>query len=224
MDDDSYDLFCPNCNIYVEAKVIAHGDGGYQSSAINPLDEADSPYHVVSYLIALCRRCDNPFLIRKTIYGVPGDFETEVENTVLFPVSKLRDFEGLPRSIGRALDQAYRAFSTSSYEACALMCRRALEALCKTYSATGRNLSERVDNLKTKGHIDSKLTEWAHGVRLIGNDAAHDVDAEIARQDARDILDLTEALLMYIFTLDVKFQAYESRRKGSGDTANPEKS
>jgi hypothetical protein len=33
MPKDAYDLFCPTCNIMVEAKVIARGSGGFSRIA-----------------------------------------------------------------------------------------------------------------------------------------------------------------------------------------------
>jgi hypothetical protein len=49
--------------------------------------------------------------------------------------------------------------------------------------------------------------------RLVGNEAAHDVEAAVTADDARDILEFTEALLMYVFTLDTKFRSFAERRK-----------
>ena len=82
-------------------------------------------------------------------------------------------------------------------------------------SAAGSNLALKLGDLQAKGHIDQKLLRWAHGVRLIGNDAAHEVDQAVAKEDAKDILDLTDALLMYVFSLDKKFREFESRRSGA---------
>jgi hypothetical protein len=56
------------------------------------------------------------------------------------------------------------------------------------------------------------LLNWAHGVRLVGNEAAHDVETAVSPEDARDILEFTEALLMYVFTLDAKYRSFETRR------------
>jgi hypothetical protein len=220
MQKEGFDLFCPTCNILVEAKVIARGFGEFRSDAVNPLDGDDAEYHGDHYSIALCPRCNGPFLVREALYGIPGEFETVTDKAVLFPISTAPKLEGLPDSVRRSLDQAHRSFSTASYDACALMCRRALEAVCKALSAKGSNLALRVADLQENGHIDARLLKWADGVRLVGNDAAHDVETAVTPQDARDILDLTEALLMYVFTLDIKFRAFEARRNkragGSG--------
>jgi Domain of unknown function (DUF4145) len=214
MQKETFDVFCPTCNILVEAKVIARGFGEYRSDAVSPIDEVDCEYHGDHYSLAICRRCKGPFLVREGLFGVPGEFETVTEEAVLYPVSGGPKIEGLPDSIGRAVAQAHRSHATASYDACAVMCRRALEALCKTLSAKGRDLALRLADLKASGRIDSRLLDWAHGVRLVGNEAAHDVDTAVTAEDARDILEFTEALLMYVFTLDAKFRSFEARRKG----------
>jgi hypothetical protein len=214
MQKESFDLFCPACNMLVEAKVIATGSGGFRSDAVNPLDEVDTEYHGEHYSVALCRRCSGPFLVRESLYGIPGEFESITEEKLLFPVALSRDLEGVPEPILRSIEQADRSFATGSYDAAALMCRRALEAVCRALSASGSNLAFKLRNLNETGHIDQKLLSWAQGVRLVGNDAAHDVENAVTKEDAKDILDLTTAILMYVFALDKKFREFESRRKG----------
>ncbi len=213
MQEETFDVYCATCNIFVEAKVIARGFGEYRSDAVNPLDEADAEYHGDQYSVAICRRCKGPFLVREARYGVPGEFETVTDEAVLYPVSAGPKVEGLPDSVARSVAQAHRSYATSSYDACAVMCRRALEALCKTLSANGRDLDRQLADLKANGHIDARLLDWAHGVRLVGNEAAHDVENAVTAEDARDILEFTEALLTYVFTLDAKFRSFEARRK-----------
>lgn len=214
MHKETFDVYCPSCNIFVEAKVIARGVGDCRSDAVSPLDEADAVYQGDYYSVAVCRRCNGPFLVREAFYGVPGEFETVTDEAVLYPVSAGPKLDGLPDSIARSIAQAYRSYSTSSYDACAVMCRRSLEALCKTLSANGRDLARRLADLKVTGRIDERLLEWAHGVRLVGNEAAHDVETAVTAEDARDILEFTEALLTYVFTLDTKFRSFQARRKG----------
>jgi hypothetical protein len=222
MEKETFDVFCPTCNILVEAKVIARGFGEYRSNAANPLDEVDVEYHGDHYSVALCRRCSGPFLVREALYSVPGEFESVTDEAVLFPVSGGAKLEGLPDSIARSMDQAHRCYSASSYDACALMCRRALEALCRTLSASGNSLASRLADLQANGRIDARLLDWAHGVRLVANEAAHDVEVGVTPDDARDILEFTEALLMYVFTLDTKFRSFADRRKErTGGSSQP---
>jgi hypothetical protein len=212
MQKETFDLYCPTCNILVEAKVIASGLGESRADAVSAFEEI-AEYQGDRYSVALCRRCNGPFLVRETFYSVPGEFETVTEEVVLYPVATGPKLEGLPESIARSMAQAHRSYSTSSYDACAVMCRRALEALCRTLSAQGRDLSRRLADLEANRRIDARLLEWAHGVRLVGNEGAHDVETAVTAEDARDILEFTDALLMYIFTLDARFRSFQSRRK-----------
>ncbi len=214
MEKETFDVFCPTCNILVEAKVIARGFGGARSDAVSPNDEVDREYHGDYYSIAICRRCNGPFLVRESCFTGLAESWTDTDEAVLYPAASGPKIEGLPDSIGRAVTQAHRSFATASYDACALMCRRALEALCKNLSAKGGDLAQQLANLKEQGRIDSRLRDWANSVRLVGNEAAHDVDAAVTAEDARDILEFTEALLMYVFTLDSKFRAFEARHEG----------
>lgn len=215
MDESSFDVFCPKCNILVEAKVIAEGYGGFRSNAINPIDEVDTEYHGDHYFVCLCRRCDQPFLIRQSLYGIPGEFESITDESVLYPTESNLIQEALPKSVKTAYDQAARSLKASLFEPCVLMCRKCLEAVCKTLGAQGRDLSKRLVSLSEAGHIDSRLLSWAHEIRLVGNEAAHEMEIPVTKEDARDILDFTEAILIYVFSLTKRFESLKVRRTRS---------
>ncbi len=214
---ESFDLFCPKCNMQVETRVVAHGSGGFSSDAINPIDEIDTEYHGDTYYIALCRRCNGPFLVKQSLFGVPGEFETVTSEDILYPASSRLELENVPEPVRRSYEQGLRCFAASFYEAAALMCRRCLEALCKSLAVDGRSLNAKLDRLAERGLIDTRLSQWAHGVRVIGNEAAHDTDTELSKEDARDSIDFTEALLMYIFVLNARYNGFVERRKLRGD-------
>src|SRR6185503_8956226 len=167
------------------------------------------------YYICLCGRCSQPFLIRQSLYGVPGEFESITEEKILYPSEKKLPLDGVPNTIKSAYDQAARSFSASLFEPCVLMCRKCLEATCKNLGAKGRDLNSKLQSLFDSGHIDSRLLNWAHGIRLIGNEAAHDPDTKVTKRDARDVLDFTEAILIYIFSLTSRFDAFRTRRANS---------
>lgn len=210
-----FDAFCPVCNILIAAKVIAEGSGGFRNDAINTLDEIETEYHGDYYYVCLCGRCSQPFLIRQSVFGVPGQFETVTDEIILFPTEKKLPLNGAPDSIKSAYDQAARSFTASLFEPCILMCRKCLEATCKNFGAEGPNLNSKLQNLFDAGQIDSRLLDWAHEIRLIGNEAAHNSDTKITKRDARDVLDFTEAILIYMFSLTSRFQAFCARRARS---------
>ncbi len=210
---DSFDVFCPSCNIMVEAKVVAHGSGGYRSDAVSPLEEIDTEYHGEHYSVCTCARCNQPFLVRESYFGIPAEFESVTDTKVLYPSESKLPLEGLPETIQSAYDQAARSFTAALYEPCVLMCRKCLEATCGALGASGRNLDSKLTGLFEAGKIDARLLDWAHGIRLVGNEAAHDITTNVTKTDARDVLDFTEAILIYVFSLTTRFDAFKTRRQ-----------
>ena len=184
---------------------------------MSPIDEIDTEYHGEIYYISLCTRCKQPFMLRKSLYGIPGEFGTITDETVLYPNESKLPIEHLPPLARSAYEQALKSFSASLYEPCVLMCRKSLEVVCKTLNAKGSNLYGRLESLKENGHIDERLLNWAHEIRAIGNEAAHDIESEIQKEDARDSLDLTEAILIYIFSLTSRFENFRERRNESNE-------
>ena len=57
------------------------------------------------------------------------------------------------------------------------------------------------------------ILQWANGVRIVGNDAAHDLKMEITKTDAKDTLDFTEAVLLYVFVLQSRFSEFQNAGK-----------
>lgn len=212
MSKTEFDVYCPECNILIAAQVVAEGNGGFRSNAVNPYDEIDAEYQGEHYFVCLCGRCSQPFLIRQSLYGVPAEFETVTEEVVLYPSEKRLPLDGAPLNIKSAHEQAVRSFSASLFEPCVLMCRKCIEATCKTLGAKGRDLNARLQSLFDSGHIDSRLLNWAHEIRLIGNEAAHDPDIKVTKRDARDVLDFTESILIYVFSLTSRFEKFRTRR------------
>lgn len=212
MSKTDFDVYCPECNILIAAKVIAEGIGGLRGDASNPMDEINAEYHGEYYYVCICGRCNQPFLIRQSLYGIPAEFETITDEVVLYPSDEKLSLDGAPSTIKSAHEQAIRSLSASLYEPCILMCRKCIEATCKILGAKGRDLNNKLQSLFDAGHIDSRLLNWAHEIRLIGNEAAHDPDVRVTKRDARDVLDFTESILIYVFSLTSRFEKFRARR------------
>jgi len=211
-----FDVFCSECNIQVEARVIATVGHGFKSQAMNPEDQVDAPFTQNIFSIAVCPKCDAPFFVKEVLSGVPAEFEAIADEVVLYPAAVRASFEKIAEPVKRAYEQALRCYSSSAFEACALMCRRSLEALCRSQGVQSGNLDSKLKKLAEQRVIDARLAEWAHGIRIVGNEAAHDTDTELSKEDAKDALDFTEALLTYVFVLNERFAAFSARRKQKG--------
>lgn len=76
----------------------------------------------------------------------------------------------------------------------------------------GRNLYGIIEQLKDNGTIDTKIYEWATALRESGNTAVHDIESNITKEDAQDILGFTEAFIDYTLVLSKRFDEFMNRR------------
>jgi len=212
---DSFDVFCPNCNIMVEGKIIASGLGGKKHYDDLPdiLAFAEVEYYGDYYHVCLCGRCEQAFLLRQSHFSFLGDSTvSKTEETILYPAIKNIDIKEIPRIIKSPYEQACQCFTAALYEPCMLMCRKCLEAICAYKGVTVGTLHSKLKTLFDNGDLDHRFYDWTQEIRNLGNVAAHEFGENVTKDDARDILDFTEALLIYMFSLISKFEAFQSRR------------
>jgi hypothetical protein len=89
--------------------------------------------------------------------------------------------------------------------------RKTLDIGLKKYDANLKGtLYERIDTLAARHDITPAMQEWAHQVRLIGNDANHE-DQEPKEGDIEAIGGFTETLLKYLFTLPAEVKARKEK-------------
>jgi len=164
-----------------------------------------------------CPRCVSPILFKQEM-DFDGDWEGGV---VIYPSRKRSLGQAVPRTIRRAFSEAFTCYKSDAYTACALMCRKCLEGICKESGGTKKNLAVMLDELKAKNVIDARLHEWATALRVLGNEAAHGVEAEFDKHDAEDALDFTEAIAEYVFTFRVRFDQFKKRQGGKAKKVSP---
>jgi len=210
---------CPTC----EQHVTGERHGGYRYVG-------DTPDKIIQVLLVGCPRCDGPFLLQRTgeelgEYGsISSQVDWEDRRIVLYPSGLQEVDPAVPKNIAHSYLGARRCFfDASEYTAAAIMCRRTLEGICKHFEAKGGNLKSKLADLKTRGVIEARLHEWADDVlRALGNDAAHDVDMTISKQDAQDALEFTKAIVEYLYVFEAAFKRFKERRaKATDGNATP---
>ena len=153
------DLFCPFCNVYVEAKVVA--DYSYETSVIyEDMYAPDNRQYIEAvFTFAACLRCKKPLLARQDFQFFEGMGHPTGEVERVYPTG-----ETIPRSVpeivARPFRDAHKAYKIKLYDACAVMCRKCVEAVCRQYGESRGNLAHRLDRLLQKGVIDTALFEW----------------------------------------------------------------
>ena len=177
-------VYCPYCHQHTSL-ALAPSDGvlrdGSIPRAVWRTDRDDV------WWIGLCNFCLKPMLVLNdgvTVHPTPSPTPTD---------------PNIPDAIRADLDEAKRCFQVGAWRAVAVMARRAIQATAIDKGATKGNLVDQINALATKGVITNDVKEWATVVRWVGNDGAHPGSDAVTKDDAEDILDLTEQLLTIVY-------------------------
>ena len=208
---ETIDLFCFSCNVQVEAKVLARHE---LFSGGDPVDPLDSLHHVTQFTFAACKRCKDPFIAQQEFNEIPGEFSVPESDPVqVYPHKHNIPLGSVPKTARQAYLEALHAYRCQLFESCVIMCRKCVEAVCSEHGESKKPLAQRLKRLQDNGIIDQTILQWANEVRMLGNDAAHDLKMQITKTDAKDTLDFTEAVLLYVFVLQIRFSEFQKRRK-----------
>jgi hypothetical protein len=169
------------------------------------------------YQLLLCPSC-NSINALKTSYDsentIPVDEDEEeyygVVVEYLFPSIKSGNFKNLPSLVEKSYAIAIKLKKLEPI-ASVIFSRKSLEAICVDQKATGRDLKDRIDNLAQKGAIPTLLKDAAHSVRLLGNEGAHELDAEVSVDDAETLLALCDAIIGYVYEAPQLVQRIQER-------------
>lgn len=187
---------CGSCKATVPLKVV----GSYSYT------EERFAGETYNFHLAKCPKCSLPFLIMEqtSMWGVSP--------VCLYPPDEHVLGQFVPDHIKHAYKEAVACFKANAYTATAIMCRRALEGMCKQLGVNEKSLASSLKKLEEQGTFDGTLTKWANALKDFGNDAAHDFDVVTSPDDAHDLLDFTQALLEQVFTYRPRLQALLERR------------
>lgn len=111
----------------------------------------------------------------------------------------------LPSLVGRIYKEVLLAFQEDALILAGLGLRGTVEAVCNDLDVSGRNLEARISKLATAGYISRKDAERLHGIRFMGNDAAHEIKKPKAAQ-LSVALKIVEHLLSSVYILEEEVQ------------------
>lgn len=184
---------CGECNKHVSAPTVG---------TVATWND-DDPSITFEVILAKCPACRDAIVAGRSTEQW-GDWQRgEYEQTPprrLWPLPTRELSTDAPEGIRRDFDEAQRCMSVSAHTAAAILARRLLEGIAVDLGAKGSTLADKLKALRAVGAIDGRLTEWADALRVVGNDAAHRVDAVISHEDAADALSFAEAMADYVYT------------------------
>src|SRR5216684_1421106 len=199
---------CGHCNN--EAVFYIRGAG--TQGDLKVLDLLDYVDHILTtWRLLECSVCSRPSLEEThTTYefesiGTQGSiFPTLAKSMILYPTARTpMPLTNLPETIEKKYMAALKVQAIEP-SACAVLIGRTLEAVCNYEKATGKTLSDKLNNLVSSDRIPRTLAEMAHQLRQIRNFGAHDTEDEVTEEDIPIILEFLEAILEYLYVAPAK--------------------
>jgi hypothetical protein len=209
-----YRLPCGTCLGRTRHKVL-------QSVDVNGEDEGWDYDYVDNYQIVQCQGCDS-ISFRKghsdsenTIYDEENDETIHIETTELYPSRvagrhKLRQAHFLPEAVARIYNETHSALSNKQPILSGVGIRALVETVCNEKKAAGYSLESKIDDLVTKGVLTQTGAETLHSMRILGNEAAHEVKPH-SEQTLNLAMDVVEHLLNDVYVLPAATKALPKR-------------
>lgn len=175
-------------------------------------ESPDDPLDAYNYTFSKCPKCEGPLLVeqeRELDFDLSKIFWGEPK--LIYPNSEFHINPVIPEKLRSSLSESIKCYKAKSYTATTIMCRRTIEGFSQIKGVKEKNLAKSIENLKIKGIINNQLYEWAAELRLLGNEAAHNIDIELTAIDARDTLDFTIAILDFSYSFKDKFDKFKKR-------------
>lgn len=158
-------------------------------------------------------RCSNCGNLTMVFWAESNSGGLSSYRAVPWPLKVQKHPEHWPADVGRYWLQAKRSIESKSYDAAALTARSALQIALRKHHAKGNNLNQEIDDLANQGLLPPIMKEWAHAVRLVGNDSAHPKPDENAPspQDVKELVRFLDFLLEYLYDLPHRIQRFRNK-------------
>jgi len=201
---------CGQCHVETWHETLA----GFLLHADNPAYESWDEYKIIK-----CDGCGSlSFLNERTLLQEDCSIDEETgkvldglrQEKTLYPrrlIGRplLEGFELLPQDVGRIYSESHGALCGQQFVLAGIGIRTIIEAVCIERETLGNNLEEKINNLKSQGLISESAANILHGLRFMGNNAAHAIKAHTLEELCAAI-GITEHLLMEVYIIPIQAQ------------------
>lgn len=205
MTDKKVRSYCRRCGQETNHNIIAEKTESFR----------DDYAYDQSYQIIECLGC-NTKSFRDVIDEIQHAFqvaedEWEVPISIaVYPkfIRNHRTLDGeyhLPLIVGQIYKEVILAFKEEAFILAGLGLRGTIEAVCNDLNITGRNLEIKISKLATAGYISRRDAERLHGIRFMGNDAAHKIKKPNTIQLSA-ALKIIEHMLSSVYIIEEQIQ------------------
>lgn len=200
-------LACSECNGQTCHKVLV------SANTSEAFDSDNEPHYWYQYEIVQCQGCRTISFLKNWQFSENfhhdelGDIELD-DHEELYPGRvagrhKLRYSVHLPPQINRIYNETHSALCNKLFVLAGVGIRALIEVVCKDKSANGSDLEKKIDNLVTMGVLTKDGANILHSLRIMGNQAAHEVKPH-SEEDLYTAFDVVEHLLEGVYLLPKK--------------------
>lgn len=134
-----------------------------------------------------------------------------IETIKYYPVrtktSKSFDSNSLPYSIKQIYEETILSIENEQFVLAGIGVRAIIETICKEQEAEGKYLNKKIDSLANKSIITPDDADTLHKLRILGNEAAHEVKVHDTRQ-LELAIQIIEHMLHRAYTIPAKVQRF----------------
>lgn len=134
------------------------------------------------------------------------------------------DASDIPERIVKTLTEALDCHGHNYHIAAAIMVRRTLEEICDNLQAKGKDLKDRIRDLKGRVILPPELFAAMDELRLLGNDAAH-IEAktfeDIGAEELQTAIEFTKEILKGVYQYKGLLTKLQALKKKTAPTPAP---
>lgn len=138
------------------------------------------------------------------------------------PLPTLHVHSSVPTEVSKATEEAEKCFAIAAPNACAVMLRRAIDAICQEKGAEGKDLFARLKYLSDARTIPPDLWEWCEELRILGKVGAHPEWEDATLDEAGYALRFLRDVIRYVYVNPYERQQRkikESKVKKNGNVS-----
>ena len=200
---EEYWLLCPSCSKETLHKVLVSAEIDERFG-----DEDEWFANWDTYQVVQCQGCRAASFRRThtdSDYIAPDETVVPIAYVELYPKRaagrrELPNLYLLPKQVSTIYRETLSALSNNLPILAGIGIRALVEAVCKERNAGGNDLSSRIDDLVTQGVLTRDGAEILHSLRLMGNEAAHEVKPH-SEHDLNIAFDVIEHLMSGVYIL-----------------------
>jgi hypothetical protein len=210
-------LTCYHCGNKTSMKQVAAHDLTENEEMWDYGYDPYKPAYVISYgrtwNLFLCPVCKEITLEKQSWFSEEKEVNGQpiLNEEILYPTIATNE-HFIPQGVKSAFDAALKVRNLDG-AICVLALRRSLEKMCKHKGAKGKELFLKLKDLQEKKILPPIMNDISYILRKEGNSAAHADDVEFDQETVNLMIEFTQIILDYVYTLPEKIKKAQERIK-----------